>query len=78
MNNEHTIFFPAGDTDLNYIAQAARIAVNTNRSLRIHYDNGAIKVKVGEGMWSPSMFGEDDPTADSNVIRFPLERRFDV
>jgi hypothetical protein len=61
MNPELIVLLPANDPDVFMIKQACEAALNGERHIRFCIDNGALKVKVGEGMWSAPMFGSTDP-----------------
>lgn len=44
-----------------YLAEAATRADAEGRRLRVAFDGGTFKYKVGEGAWSPPHYDQPDP-----------------
>ena len=60
------MYFHTDDTRLiGYLADVLKTAEDTNTRIRLDVDSeGNLKIKRGEGMWSPPFSGTPDPYRD--------------
>lgn len=53
--------------DIEWLENVLRTAREGGRSVRLHTEGGRLKVKVGEGGWTPPIAGTLDPYRDAPV-----------
>jgi len=65
--------------DAQYIAMVAAIAAQNGQRLRLDVDeHGNLRVKRGEGMWTPPMAGTPDPYRDQSNEVPSVKMAFDL
>lgn len=62
------MYFHTDDPEvIAFIANVAQTAVETGTRLRLDVDGyGHLRVKRGEGVWSPPFYGTHDPYRDAS------------